>query len=60
MVRGDPMNRATGPVCPVRGLRPCVAWEPEFRYGRVKTLEGTNLVLWAKLQSTRSMSFVFD
>jgi hypothetical protein len=34
-----------------------VRWGPEFRYGRVNTLEGTDLLVWAKLQSTHSTTF---
>jgi hypothetical protein len=29
-----------------------VSWGPDYRVGQVHTLEGTNLVLWMKLQST--------
>ncbi|HEX4022662.1 MAG TPA: LamG domain-containing protein [Acidobacteriaceae bacterium] len=31
-----------------------VPWGPDRRYGQVNTLEGTNLVVWLKLQSTKS------
>ncbi len=30
-----------------------VAWGPDYRYGKVNTLEGTDLVLWFKFQSTQ-------
>jgi hypothetical protein len=29
-----------------------VSWGPDFRVGQVHTLEGTNLVIWMKLQAT--------
>ncbi len=29
-----------------------VSWGPDFRVGQVRTLEGTNLIIWMKLQST--------
>jgi len=37
-----------------------VVWGPDFRYGHVNSLEGTNLIVWIKLQSSKSTLFELD
>jgi len=33
-----------------------VAWGPDYRFGRVYTLEGTNLVIWMNKEATKPVS----
>jgi hypothetical protein len=37
-----------------------VGWGPDFRYGRVDSLDGDNLVVWMKLESTKLITFEVD
>jgi hypothetical protein len=33
-----------------------VRWGPDYRFGRVYTLEGTNLIVWMNKEATKPVS----